>query len=42
VPRLLEIGATDVHTPLAVWCRDASSSEDWCLRLATAWRESAQ
>jgi probable F420-dependent oxidoreductase len=42
VPRLLEVGATDVHTPLAVWCRDASSSEDWCLRLATAWRESAQ
>lgn len=40
VPKLLELGATDVHTPLALWCTDGASAADACLRLTSAWRGS--
>lgn len=41
VPTLLKLGATDVHTPLAVWCRSPTLVEPWCRRLVAAWRESS-
>lgn len=37
VPALLALGATDVHTPLAQWCRDPSEFRQSCERLAAAW-----
>jgi probable F420-dependent oxidoreductase len=40
VPKLLELGATDVYTPMVLWSRTPSSAGEWCARLASAWRES--
>ncbi len=38
VPELLSLGATDVFTPLAQWCRDPAELGPWCERLVGAWR----
>jgi probable F420-dependent oxidoreductase len=37
VPELLAF-ATDVHTPLSVWCRDTSEADERCACLAAAWK----
>jgi len=37
VPELLQF-ATDVHTPLALWCRDISEADERCGSLAAAWK----
>jgi probable F420-dependent oxidoreductase len=40
VPELLALGATDVHTALAQWCREPGEIGQCCERLAASWRAS--
>jgi probable F420-dependent oxidoreductase len=42
IPELLAWGATDIHTPLAQWCRDPLHARERCTTLADAWHRNVR